>query len=178
MNFRQWGLPERLFAPFAAICVSLLRHLTEAHISAAAIAKKLGGRKVLLRDVRSELDLAAAVRAGLPSESLDRVLDDVRSWAGSQAMVFEIVGRPRTLERKTGGKKRLLKPAESDRLARLTRLIVRAEEAIGNLDKAHRWLLKGNRALDGHVPLQLLDSDAGTLAVERVLGRIEHGVFE
>ncbi len=161
----------------AAICVTFARHLTEAQVSAAAVAKKLGGRKVLLREVRSELDLAAAVRAGLPSESLDHVLEEVRSWAGSQAMVFEIVGRQRTLERKAGGKNALLKPAESDRLARLARLIVRAEEAIGDDDKAHRWLLKENRALDNQVPLQLLDSDAGSLAVERVLGRIEHGVY-
>jgi len=36
---------------------------------------------------------------------------------------------------------------------------------------------KANRALGGRVPLHLLDSDAGAQAVERVLGRIEHGVY-
>ena len=145
-------------------------------MSATVVARKLGGRKVLRRDIRSELELAALVREGLPSASLDIVLEDMSSWVGA-ALVYDIVGRRRTLERKTGGKDALLKPSESDRLARLVRLVVRAEEAIGDPDRAHRWLLEGNRALGDHVPLHLLDSDAGALAVERVLGRIEHGVF-
>ena len=56
-------------------------------------------------------------------------------------------------------------------------MIVRAEQAIGNDDKAHRWLMKPNRALSGQVPFTLLDSDAGASAVERVLGLIEYGVY-
>ena len=145
-------------------------------MSATAVARKLGGRKVLHRDVRTELELAAMVREGLPSASLDLVLEEVSSWAGA-ALVYDIVGRRRTLERKTGGKDALLKPSESDRLARLVRLIVRTEEVFGDPAKAHRWLLVGNRALGDQVPFQLLDSDAGALAVERILGRIEHGVY-
>jgi len=146
-------------------------------MTAAAVAAKLGGKDVLRQEVTSELDLAAIVRTGLPSGSLDYVLEAVREWTGSQAVVLRVLGRPRTLERKAGGKLTLLKPSESDRLARLVRLIVRAEEAIGTADKAHRWLMTSNRALGGQVPLTLLDSDAGALAVERVLGRIEHGVY-
>lgn len=61
-------------------------------------------------------------------------------------------------------------------VARLARLLVRAEEALGDEERAHHGLSRPNRALGGHVPLTLLDSDAGALAVERVLGRIEHGV--
>lgn len=38
-------------------------------------------------------------------------------------------------------------------------------------------MVKPNRALGGERPLALLDSDVGSLAVERVLGRIEHGVY-
>ena len=48
---------------------------------------------------------------------------------------------------------------------------------LGDPEKAGRWLSQPNRALDGQRPLTLLDSDAGALAVERVLGRIEHGVY-
>lgn len=56
-------------------------------------------------------------------------------------------------------------------------MIVRAEQAIGNADKAHRWLMKPNMSLGGNVPLMLLDSDSGASAVEQVLGRIEYGVY-
>lgn len=146
-------------------------------MSVAAIADKLGGVQVLHREITSELELAEAVREGLPSGSLDYVLNDMREWAGSQAVVLDVVGSRRTLERKTGGRETSLKPAESDRLARLARLMVRAEQAIGNPEKAHRWLMKPNRALGGQVPLKLLDSDAGASAVEQVLGRIEYGVY-
>lgn len=146
-------------------------------MSVAAVAHKLGGVRVLRREITSELELAEAVREGLPSESLDYVLNDMREWAGSQAVVLDVIGSRRTLERKTGGRETSLKPAESDRLARLARLMVRAEQAIGNPDKAHRWLMKPNRALGGQVPLKLLDSDAGASAVEQVLGRIEYGVY-
>lgn len=154
-------------------------HMSNAEIivSVEAVAYKLGGLEVLRRKIDTELDLANAVREGLPSESLDYVLNAVREWAGSQAAVLDIVGSRRTLERKTGGRKALLKSSESDRLARLARMIVRAEQAIGNDDKAHRWLMKPNRALGGQVPLTLLDSDAGASAVEQVLDRIEYGVY-
>jgi putative toxin-antitoxin system antitoxin component (TIGR02293 family) len=73
--------------------------------------------------------------------------------------------------------RRKLSPAESDRLARVVRIIARAEEALGDRGKAHRWLRKANRALAGKRPLDLLASDAGARMVERILGRIEHGVY-
>ncbi len=149
----------------------------ESIISVETVAYRLGGPRVLRRKIETELDLANAVREGLPSEALDYVLNAVHDWAGPQAAVLDIVGSRRTLERKTGGRNTVLKPSESDRLARLARMIVRAEEAIGNADKAHRWLMKPNRTLGGMVPLTLLDSDAGASAVEQVLGRIEYGVY-
>jgi putative toxin-antitoxin system antitoxin component (TIGR02293 family) len=144
-------------------------------MSASAVAKKLGGRAVLHREIGSDRDLIAAVRAGLPARALDHVL---RMWARdiAQGDVYRVVGSARTLQRKRtqGGS---LSPDESDRLARLARILVRSEEALGDEDKARRWLTTANRALGGERPLSLLDSDAGALAVERVLGRIEHGIY-
>lgn len=142
----------------------------------ADVAEFLGGSRVLQREVRTDMELAEAVREGLPAGALDHVLERARGWAGSHAPVYRVVGTARTLERKRGVAGAVLKPAESDRLARLARLVVRAEEAFGNADKAHRWLMKPSRALGGAVPFELLDSDAGTVAVERELGRIEHGI--
>lgn len=140
-------------------------------MTAATVAARLGGRRVLKRDVRSELDLAALVRDGLPVEALAFIAKSV-----AVGELYKLVGSPRTLQRKraAGGK---LSTDESDRLARVARLLVRAEEALGSGEKALHWLRRGNRALGGVRPLDALDSDAGSLAVERVLGRIEHGVF-
>lgn len=145
-------------------------------MSANAVARKLGGKRVLRRDVRSELELVEVVRAGLPAGALDYFLSQVRDWIASQAEIYQVVGSARTLQRKRT-QQAPLSLEESDRLARLARIVVRAEEALGNDEKAHHWLSVPNRALGGQRPLSLLDSDAGATAVERVLGRIEHGVF-
>ena len=142
-------------------------------MTAAAVAARLGGRRVLKRDVRSELDLAALVREGFPAAALEFLL--ARGWLAATDL-YRLVGSPRTLQRKRT-KHATLSPEESDRLARVARLIARAEEALGDETKARRWLGRENRALGGQRPIALLDSDAGAVAVERVLGRIEHGVF-
>lgn len=144
-------------------------------MSVTAVAAKLGGRRVLRRDITSELELVEAVRAGLPSTALDHLMSDLAEWVGSTAEVYRVVGSARTLQRKRTHHL-ALSADESDRLARLARLLVRAEEALGDAERAHRWLLRDNRALGGQRPLTLLDSDAGALLVERVLGRLEHGV--
>jgi putative toxin-antitoxin system antitoxin component (TIGR02293 family) len=145
-------------------------------MSAMSVARKLGGKRVLRREITSDGELIELVREGLPSSALDHVLQELADTAGSQADVYRVVGSIRTLQRKRTMRSPL-SADESDRLARLARLVVRAEEALGDATRAHRWLGKPNRALGGERPLTLLDSDTGALAVERVLGRIEHGVY-
>lgn len=144
-------------------------------MSAPAVAELLGGASVLKRKVTSELELAELVRAGLPSSALDHVLE-LLAAVESQATIYRVVGRARTLQRKRA-QHAALSSDESDRLARLARVVARAESALGSREKARTWLVTPNRALGGSTPLSLLDSDAGTLVVERVLGRIEHGIF-
>ncbi|HEY0970813.1 MAG TPA: antitoxin Xre/MbcA/ParS toxin-binding domain-containing protein [Gemmatimonadales bacterium] len=145
-------------------------------MSATAVAERLGGKRVLGRRITSELELADAVRSGLPSSALDHVLAELTGTVATQAEVYAVVGSARTLQRKRSARL-ALSVDESDRLARLARMLVRAEEALGDAAKARRWLVSPNRALESERPLTLLDSDAGALAVERVLGRIEHGVY-
>lgn len=147
----------------------------EAIVSVRAVAERLGGMRVLGRELRSDSDLIDAVRAGLPVAALEALLDELGSAAGQQAVIYRAVGSARTLQRKRAARGRL-SIDESDRLARLARIVVRAEEALGDRENAHRWLAKPNRALGGVPPFELLDSDAGSLTVERILGRIEHGV--
>ena len=65
---------------------------------------------------------------------------------------------------------------QSDRLTRVVRVVAWTEEALGDVAKAKRWLRKPNRALEGRRPLDLLGSDVGARLVERVLGRIAHGL--
>lgn len=141
----------------------------------AAVVADLGGSAILLREIDSDLDLARAVEVGFPVASLSHVLHELGDSDLQQTDIYEVVGSARTLQRKRKAHTRLSRD-ESDRLARLVRVIDRARESLGSREKALRWMVKPNRALEGALPLRLLGSDAGALAVEQVLGRIEHGV--
>ena len=89
-------------------------------------------------------------------------------------MVLALLGlSERTLQRKTQTEERL-SPAVSDRLARMDRIIALATEVFGGTEKAVQWLKRPSRALGTEVPLQLLDTDAGTQRVERELRQIQY----
>ena len=136
------------------------------------VAERLGGRRVLRKTVRSDLDLAAAIEVGLPTEAVDRVLE---TGILEPAELFALVIPRRTLlHRRKAGK---LTPEQSDRLARVVRVLTRAEEALGDRGKAARWMRKPNRAMERRRPLDLLESDIGSRTVEKVLLRIENGVY-
>lgn len=142
-------------------------------MTARAVAQKLGGTKVLKREVRSDLDLVDAIQGGLPTGAVDEVL---RSGLFQPAELYQIVVPRRTLAHRKE-KRQPLSPEQSDRLARLVRLAERAEEALGDRERAAHWLRQPNRALQHKRPLDLLESDLGARMVERALGRIEHGVY-
>lgn len=141
-------------------------------MTATAVAHRLGGEKILGRDVRSNIDLAQVIADGLACAALEFVM---QRHDLDPAEVYALIGTRRTLTRKcqSGAK---LSAAESDRLARVMRIVARAEEALGEPEKARRWLRKENRALGGARPLDLLTTDPGALLVDQLLGRIEHGI--
>jgi putative toxin-antitoxin system antitoxin component (TIGR02293 family) len=82
----------------------------------------------------------------------------------------------RTLSRRITSNSKLT-AEESDRTVRLARVMANAEDTLGTMQKASRWLQTPNRALDGEAPFDLLDTDAGVQSVETVLGRIAYGVY-
>jgi putative toxin-antitoxin system antitoxin component (TIGR02293 family) len=138
---------------------------------AHSMAERLGG--AFGSQVESDLDLVEAIRRGLPMRVVDAAL---ASGLIDQTELFELVVPRRTLTHRRE-KRQGLTPDQSDRLLRVVRVVLRAEEALADREKAHRWLRKPNRALAGHRPIDLLASDVGARMVERVLGRLEHGVY-
>ena len=142
-------------------------------MTARGVAQRLGGDKVLRRRVRSDLELADAIRRGLPTRAVDAV---IRSGLFEPGELYALVVPRRTLAHRKE-KRQPLSPEQSDRLARLVRIAERAEDALGDPERAARWLRKPNRALEQKRPIDLLESDIGARMIERVLGRIEHGVY-
>lgn len=138
------------------------------------ISEVLGGNKVLGRKIHSSYDLDEAIKGGLPFAAFERVCAKI-ALSGAEAIEL-IASSSRTMARRKSRRQRL-SATESDRLARLARIYARALEVFEDEVKARRWLHKPNRSLGGRVPLKSVDTDIGALEVERVLGRLEHGIF-
>jgi putative toxin-antitoxin system antitoxin component (TIGR02293 family) len=94
----------------------------------------------------------------------------------SDSEIWALVIPKRTLARRKA-RREPLTVEETDRALRLARVAKLAERVFGNPDKAHRWLRKPKRALDGATPVQFLATDAAARVVEGMLYRIEHGIF-
>ena len=103
-------------------------------------------------------------------------LGDLAANGYSDAEIFDLVIPKRTLARRRANNEALT-VEESDKAIRLKRIAVHAERVFGDPAKAHRWLRKSKRALNGQTPLAFLASEEGARKVEGMLHRIEHGMF-
>jgi putative toxin-antitoxin system antitoxin component (TIGR02293 family) len=81
----------------------------------------------------------------------------------------------RTFNRRLANRE-ALKVTEGDGIARLLRVTGAAYRAFGKVDFARKWLNLSNPALNGRIPIELAETDAGAREVEDVLGRFAHGV--
>ena len=95
----------------------------------------------------------------------------------SQEELAQIVGiADRTLSRrKSEGR---LEPNESDRLLRTSRVFGDALRLFeGDASAARAWMIAPLRALGDINPLSACRSEFGAHEVEKLIGRLEHGVF-
>lgn len=114
-----------------------------------------------------------ALRAGLPVSSPKRVC--ARLDVSEKDMLAVLRLTVRTYQRRKA-KRRKPDPLTSDRLYRLAKIQAVAACVFESDATAAHWLKRLNRAL-GDAPLNLLDTGIGTDMVERLLMRIEHGVY-
>ena len=132
----------------------------------------LGGTKVVGRGVRSPEDLADEVRKGLPFAALWAVMEGYAISRDDVCEVLQLSSR-NFLRRK---EQKRLSADESDRLYRLARVLAHANRVFEDPDESAEWIQTPNTALGKQQPLSLLDTDIGVQQVDRVLGRIEHGI--
>jgi len=135
-----------------------------------AVYRRLGGRRVLGREVASEADLALLVQARIPEQAVAAVQGN--SFSDREIERFVIPARTRRYRREH---KEPLTIEESDRLVRLARVQSLAEDVFGDAAKANKWLRQGLDALGGQAPLELARTEAGIRVVEQVLGKIDWG---
>ncbi len=121
----------------------------------------------------SPLDLAQAIRDGLPIAAFFELQSRLEL---TTSLLGEVLALPaRTLQRRR--EEGRLSKEESDRLARLRRVFEEARRLLGSDGAAAEWFKEPQVALAGSSPLALCDTEPGAREVERLLGRIEHGVY-
>jgi putative toxin-antitoxin system antitoxin component (TIGR02293 family) len=137
-----------------------------------AVARSLGGKKVLREDVRTLADLNRVVLAGLPLRSLRLVSSRYRPErrTGVERLV---VPRTTMLRRERSG---VLSLEESERLERLARITALAEHVLESRGDAEQFLTSPHALLDDVPPIELAVTDLGARRVEEILWRLEFGL--
>lgn len=136
-----------------------------------AVIEELGGRQTLGRTLATEHDMREAIRQGFPPAVVEELMRASGLTLRELATALDL--SPRSLQRRRRSGR--LARYESDRLYRLARIIVLADEFLGDHERAVRWLKHPNRALGGIAPVAALDTELGARQVENILGRIAYG---
>jgi putative toxin-antitoxin system antitoxin component (TIGR02293 family) len=117
--------------------------------------------------------LHAKVLQGLPYAPLRRLQEALALSIDQVAQLLQIPYRT-LVRRKAQGK---LEPAESDRLVRTIRLLDQTVQLFeGDREAARGWFMSKQEALGGKTPFEFSRTDVGAREVERLIGRLEHGV--
>jgi putative toxin-antitoxin system antitoxin component (TIGR02293 family) len=132
-----------------------------------------GGERRIRRREESGAVTIKTVRQGLPTEVFKTLAANLEMSDRQLAGALKIPNR--TLDRRL--KEGVFNPEESDRLARVAKILKRAHEVFSNAEKARGWMNTQLAAFDGETPLQRADTFLGATQVEDVLGRIDYGVY-
>ena len=119
------------------------------------------------------LKLLEQVEKGLSYRAFERLQRNIVLSLKQLAELIRIP--PRTLaRRKEEGR---LLPDESDRLLRLSRIFAESFQLFeGDFHAARTWLFTPQPALGGGIPIEFSRSEVGAREVERLIGRLEHGI--
>jgi putative toxin-antitoxin system antitoxin component (TIGR02293 family) len=136
------------------------------------VFEQLGGQEAIGAEVRSEGEMELLLREGLPISVLRNFRENwgftVMELAGSLAIPKSTLMR--MLERRNR-----MASGDSDRVYRLAAILVLAEQAIGDRQKARHWIRQSNQVLGNQTPLRALETEIGARRVEQILGRIAYG---
>lgn len=116
---------------------------------------------------------AEDVLTGLPAKRFKRLARSLK--VANETLGHQLGIAPATLYRRMSAGK--FSSSEGDRLARILRLHARALEVLGNPESVREWFMTANPSLGGSRPFDLVTTDPGCVEVDRLLGRIEYGVF-
>jgi putative toxin-antitoxin system antitoxin component (TIGR02293 family) len=148
----------------------LLREASPRYERRTEFWRKLSSLLELKKPVYRPLDLAQALGEGLALTALDALVRE----GYLQPAEVALVAPPRTLTHRRARGERL-RPDESERVARIAKAMLYAEQVFGDRTLALKWLHAPKRRLGGKTPFQLLGTAEGAQVVEEDLVAIDEG---
>lgn len=141
--------------------------------SAQQIAKVLGGRRVLGRQVNSMRELDDIVREGMPKSALDTFIETLdRSQYGE----FAIRLRNKIVPRATYNRVTRFNLQVSETTERMARLYAMALSVFGDPQSAAHFMTNPHPELDERTPFETALTEIGGREVEEVIERGLHGL--
>jgi putative toxin-antitoxin system antitoxin component (TIGR02293 family) len=137
-----------------------------------SVARILGGRAILKVDVRTLGDLERAVARGLPVQSLTRTATYIARDSREVTSLKDRLVPPATRKRR----KSRLKPAESERVERLARVMALAEQVWESHEAAREWMARPHALLGDRSPLDVAQTELGAREVEQLLWKLEYSL--
>jgi putative toxin-antitoxin system antitoxin component (TIGR02293 family) len=132
--------------------------------------KRLSTLLGLKPPVYRPIDLAHALGEGLALTAVDSL---IREGYLNPAAASAIAPPGTLTHRRHKGKR--LNPEKSERVARIGKTVILAEDVFGDKDRALKWLHKPKRRLDGKTPFELLATAEGGELVAEELMAVDQG---
>ncbi len=139
----------------------------------SAVAKVLGGKKVLRKNIQNRMDLIELSNKGVTKNALLHLAKYFSCSVNQIALLLPLTER--TIQRYTPEKP--FNRVVSEHILQIAEVAARGSEVLEGRDKFLTWMNHPSRALNNRTPISLLSSRFGTDMILDELGRIEHGVF-
>lgn len=134
----------------------------------------LGGSEMLDTKIKSGFDLIELSNNGITKGSLDTLIGYL--GVSKKAFTENVLGMSvKTLERKKSSDK--LDRRTSSHIIEIAKVVEHVFEVFENTELMQKWLSTPNRALNNMKPIDLFYLPTGLAMVDKILGRIEEGVY-
>jgi putative toxin-antitoxin system antitoxin component (TIGR02293 family) len=133
----------------------------------------LGGKDFMPTEPVSAYDLVLASDKGISKQAILHLADvmdiPMKDMASLLNLSYKTLGRKRKTD--------LLDRLVSSLSIEIASTVANGLSVFEDAEKLKRWLQKENRSLNGRKPIELLNTPTGINMVNRVLSRLEEGVY-
>ena len=133
----------------------------------------LGGKSFMPTVPKSAFEYVRIANKGIKKQSVTRLAEimniPMKDIAALLNISYKTLGRKKETD--------TLDSISSSISIEIAETISKGLSVFEDSDKLSRWLQKENRALQGEKPIELLNTPTGIKIVNKLLGRIEEGVY-